>query len=277
MSYRTQSLIKSNIELPSIEKKLSICLKSNGFSFSVISTQDILLAIGDVEHISDEPYNIVSSANEVRSYFTAQNIPFTGYSQVKLIVPSVYGVWVPDELYDESKQRQYLNIVGYKNTDLGITAVHNSTIMSQMVFSYNINTVAPYKVAFPGLIITNQHNALVNDYVRRWASDCPMILLNLRDNYMDIVVFVQSKLQLSTTYEVSSVKDVVMRTIDVMKRLNIEQPNTQLQLCGDVSRDIYAVFRDYFPIVRLYTGRPLRFGAQEMQQVHSYKYPFILS
>ena len=48
MSYNINSLIKSEKVVGSYEKRLSICLSSNGFSFSMTSLHDELLAFGEV-------------------------------------------------------------------------------------------------------------------------------------------------------------------------------------------------------------------------------------
>lgn len=276
MSYRTNSLLVSKIELPSNEKKLSICLKPNGFSFSVISVQDVLLAIGEAESDSAFQDDFVGMSAQIRSYFQSIDLFPLGYCEVRLVVPSEYGVWVPAPLYDESHLRHYLNLSGYRNTESGLFASYNKCLDSYMVFPFDNSLVSAFKIALPKLVVTNNHDAFVSESLLRWSGTNPIMVLNLRDGYIDIEAFKDGNLLLSATYPVADDRSIVLQSVDVMKRLDLESPDMQLQLCGEVSKEKYTVLRNYFPSVRLYTGRPLRMGMVEMQQVHTYRSAVIL-
>ena len=47
--YRCKTLIVTEKEFPSSEKRLSICLRPNGFSFSEVTLSGVLLTFGEAE------------------------------------------------------------------------------------------------------------------------------------------------------------------------------------------------------------------------------------
>ena len=49
--YRCKSLIVTEKEFASSEKRLSICLRSNGFSFSEVTLSGVLLTFGEAEGV----------------------------------------------------------------------------------------------------------------------------------------------------------------------------------------------------------------------------------
>ena len=67
MSYKVNSFITSDTRIQDGDKKLSICLSANGFSFSVISLSGKLLAIGDVD--CDTPKSVAAVLMQLREIF----------------------------------------------------------------------------------------------------------------------------------------------------------------------------------------------------------------
>lgn len=270
MSYRTTSLITSAIELPSSEKRMSICLLPNGFSFSIISTKDVLLTVGETVYEGD--HSLTDIANSIKGYFEGLNIYTFGFAQLQLVIPSEYSAWIPNELYDANNHRRYLNLVGLQNADLGIYAHANALIDAQMVFAADSTMVAAFKIALPGITVTNQHDVIVGDTMRQLSSNCAIMLMNIREGFIDVCALDQSQLLLSNTYPIKNDTDLQYQSIEVMKKMGLETPTMQLLLCGDVSRERYALLRNYFPTVKLFTGRTLSFGNPEMQHLHTYRY-----
>ena len=82
---------------------------------------------------------------------------------------------------------------------------------------------------------------------------------------------------MTNTFEANSNADLLCQALNIMHQLQIELPSTQLLMCGEIDRDTYAALRDYFPFVKLYNGRPLRFGNPEFQHLHTYIHALILS
>ena len=56
-------IISTDKAVANSEKRLSICLRSNGFSFSVVSTDDTLLTFGEVQ--SQQPLSASQLAQQV--------------------------------------------------------------------------------------------------------------------------------------------------------------------------------------------------------------------
>ena len=90
MPYSCKTLIKTDQELASREKRLSICLGANGFSFTETSTAGILLSFGEVE--GEHAETMTEVMKDLKSFFASAGIQPLGYASSELIVLTEEGI-----------------------------------------------------------------------------------------------------------------------------------------------------------------------------------------
>ncbi|MDY5969165.1 MAG: DUF3822 family protein, partial [Bacteroidales bacterium] len=160
MSYTKQVFISGSKEVPSYEKNISICLQADGYSFSIISVKDELLAYGAV------PFEGTMSMSEaiamVRRVWEEHQVVPIGYNSMELIIPSEHCAMVPDELYQPGNDRRYLEPLMKIPMGLGVFSCHNEAAGAQVIFTGENNWVSAFKIAMPGIKVKSQYNKLVN-------------------------------------------------------------------------------------------------------------------
>lgn len=268
MSYRINSHISSDIDVPSYEKRLSICLRSNGFSFSITTKKGLLLTFGEVVH--EGASDMMTLSADIKFFFETQNIQPFSFDYVELIVTSDISTWIPDELYSGELKSDYLNLLGF-TVPLGSMVYEDITTMgAHCLFVAESEIVTSFKIAIPGITIRSQFSKFSE--VEMAKSNHPSILMYVRGGKVDIVAYSNAQLLLSNTFDVANVNELLSKGLDVMHQLQIESPSTTLYLSGDVGRDTYKALCNYFPQVKLYGGRQFQFGNPSFQHLHSYQY-----
>lgn len=275
MSYTNQAFISGGKEVPSYEKNISICLGADGFSFAVTSVKDELLAYGAIAF--EGCMSMSEAVTMVRSVWDEHKIVPMGYNGMELVIPSVHFVMVPDELYQPGNDRRYLESLMKIPMGLGVFCCHNESVGAQVVFTGDNNMVSAFKIAMPGIKVKCQYNKLANADLLKRSNMCSVMLLNMRGQAMDVVVYVNRRLQLVNTFPIASTQDALYHAVDVMKSLRLEDAKLEVLLCGDVERERYAEMAPYFPQADLYCGRTLKAATSELQTLHTYKMAMLLS
>lgn len=272
--YKVNTFITTDKEVAAYEKRISICLTSNGFSFSVATIDGTLLTVGDVT--MDLNVSMVELSANVRAFFTDYGVSSLGCQQMVLIAPSERFVWIPAHLYTPGDERRYLEAVSsQKMSQMAYGAmVHDAD--SYIVFEADGTVVSAFKIALPGIVVQCLPGALVRHGLKERALQHPVLLAHIADGRVCFVAYDKGGLLLTTIRHISDSQQVLYNALDVMKRLDIEKPNMELLLSGNVDRALFASLKGYFPKIDLYLGNPMRFLNPEFQRLHSYRYAAVI-
>lgn len=274
MSYKVTTLITTDKAVANNDSRLSICLRSNGFSFSVTAA-DVLLTLGEVECDLNRPLG--ETVSLVKAFFAEQGIDTLNTAQMRLIVPSDQFVWIPEELYDPTRDRQYLQMVATVEREQSICHILSQSLKAYMVFTAPQTATTAFKVALPGIDIHNQHSMLVNELILKKSLGHPCLLMHVRDCKADFEAFYDGHLLLSNTLPAADENECLYHALGIMKNLHMETPDMELAICGQVGRDIYRKLQHYFPSVTLYTGRSYKYLNPELQTLHIYRHTLLLA
>lgn len=273
MSYRLNNHISSDIDVPSYEKRLSICLRPNGFSFSVTSTGNILIAFGQAEH--EGKSDMASLASDIKDFYQSIGLQSFGFNKVELVVPTNQSTLIPDDLYQDEKKQNYLHLL-YNSLPLGsiIYSDHIESLGAYCVFAADSTIVTAFKIALPGIQIRSQFSKLSESDIVKEST--PNICMHVREGWIDVMVSNGGKMLLVNSYAVANGSEMLSIGVEVMQQMNVEQPTTTLHICGEADRDLYMLLRNYFPQVKLYNGKQYRFANPEFQHLHTYQHVLTL-
>lgn len=266
--YSCKSLIKTDNGLAPREKRLSICLGANGFSFTEVSAAGQLLTFGEVE--GPHAATMTEAMNDVKGLFAEAGIRPWGYASTELIVLSDMSVWVPDELYTATANRKYLHMVGCEPAT--VMTCHSKALASTAVFAADEQVVTAFKVAMPGVSVVNQHVKMAALAPR--SASHPVLLTHWREGRVDVAAFRDGRYLYGNTLAFADTNEALYHVVDVMKSYALESDATELLMCGDVDRDFFAQFRPYFPQVTLFGGNLQT--APEFRKLHTYRHALIL-
>lgn len=275
MSYKINSLISSKNQVASYEKRLSICITSNGFSFSLCDADDSLLAIGDVE--CDLHAAMSDLIVAIRDVFAQAGIQPYGLHESLLVMPTRQFVWIPQHLYDSAKDREYIEALCKVEKGFGIYSYFSSAINAQIVFTADNNIVSAFKIAIPGLTVSCQHERMVNTTLLSYSDLKSVLLMNMRQGVTDFAVFCNKKLQISTSFDCANTDESLYHALNITKQFRLEDAKMICAVCGDVDRPKFAAIRRFFPDVVLYNGKQLSLTEPEMQHTPLYRFALTLS
>lgn len=272
MAYRCKTLITTEKEVASNEKRLSICLWSNGFSFSEVSTSGHLLTFGEAE--GEHPHSMTEVMSAVKSFFSSVGIRPLGYAGIGLVVLSDNSTWVPDELYSSAANRQYLRLVGCEATS--ILTSHSQELASTAVFTADDALVTAFKVALPGLTVINQHVRLASASLSQRSKMHPVLLAHWRGKRVDFAAYRDGRYIFGNTLQADNDNEALYHTVEILKTYSLEGAGTELLLCGEVDRSRFALMSPYFPTASLYNGEFASFLNPEFKKLHTYRHALIL-
>lgn len=270
--YRCKTLIVTEKEFASSEKRLSICLRSNGFSFSEVTLSGVLLTFGEAEGVHASSMTGIMA--DVKAFFASVGIRPLGYASMELIVLSDENVWVPDELYTPSANRQYLKLVG--STAATVMATPCKALASTAVYVASDSLATAFKVALPGLSVVNQHVKLATLGFERRSEKHPVLVTYWREGVIDFAAFRDGRYIFGNTVRFASDSEAQFHTVEVLKSFGLENADTEMLMCGEVSRERFALLRPYFPMASLYTGSHTSFLNPAFKRLHTYKNALIL-
>ncbi len=274
MSYITNSFITSDKAVPSYDKRMSICLETNGFSFSITTVQDELLSFGAVA-VEGTP-SMSEAVQMIRSICEEHHISPLGYNEIELVVPTACYSLIPDELYEAGNDRKYIEPLLSKPLRDNVFCAHNDALEAQVVFAADSCWVSAFKIAMPGIKVRCQYNKLITKDLIQSSRMRSVMLLHLRKEAMDAVVYCNRKVQLVNTFACSGVEEATYTAVNIMKQLHLENAEFEVLLCGDIDRGRYAEMSRFFPHTDLYIGRKLSKDTLELQHLHAYRHVLVL-
>lgn len=250
------------------DKRLSICLAADGFSFSAISAQGELLAFGEAEggHAS----SMTEATRNIKAFFGEVGIQPLGFRKMEIVVVSNESVWVPNEVYSAACNRQYLRVVGGSGTSA--IAVPCASLASTAVFSADESLVTAFKVALPGSTVVNQHCRMAS--CARLGGSHPVLLSHWREGYVDLAAFTNGTYIYGNTIAFSDENALRYQLVETLRTFGIDRDDTELLMCGDVDRARFAALRPFFPKTNLFTGN-CRVGSA-FRQLHTYRHALLL-
>lgn len=279
--YHVNTFINTDKEVASYERRMSICLQSNGFSFSVTTASGLLLTFGEVTMDLTRPMSALIS--DIKSFFSEQHIYPVEFQSMRLVVDSGCYTWIPAELYESSQQRRYLETVAEVPAMAMISSSFHSALNAHCVYTSDATLLTAFKVALPGIECCAQPYALLGDALLQRSKRNPVVVAWLsqdathRQMLVDYLVLRDGQLLLSTRRSVDDVQQLLYASLNVMKRMEVETPDMEMLLCGAVERELFMQLRGYFPHLDLYNGAPLKPQHPDLARLHAYKYATVLS
>ncbi len=272
MSYSCKTLIATGNEVAAHEKRLSICLRVDGFSFSELGTSGVLLTFGEAE--GRHATSMTTVIAEVKTFFASVGIRPLGYASIELILLSDHSTWVPDELYTPAANRQYLKLVGSDAT--AIIASPCPSLKSTAVYAADDALATAFKVAIPGAKVINQHVRLASQPFCSRSKGHPVLLAHWRQGRVDFAVYRDGVYHFGNTIAYANDSEALFHTVEIIKSFGLEASDTELLMCGDATRERFSLLRPYFPTANLFTGHHTSFINPAFKTLHTYRHALIL-
>lgn len=268
MPYSSRNLVIAPERDAVHDKRLSICLAADGFSYAELSAQGELLAYGEAD--GGHSRQMTDATRYIRQFFSDAGIRPLGFRRMELIVCSDECAWVPDEVYNTASGRACLRLVGGNGAN--VLAAQCREIASTAVFAADDVLTTAFKVALPGLTVTNQHVRMFS--CAKLSGGRSLLLTHWRNGHVDIAAFRDGRYLYGNTLSYTEEGPLAYQLVEIVRTFGLEASRTVMLMCGDVDRQRFAMLRPFFPKVELFTGTA-KLG-DTFKTFHSYRHALLL-
>jgi hypothetical protein len=272
--YINNKIISDNIKTTDSQKKLSICLETNGFSFTVIDKNNKMLAFGDIACVFPETLSQIITL--VKQVFANLGIEYSLMDEVELIVPSNKCTWIPESLFDTTHIREYFNVLSPLEVKETVFYTYSEKLQAYSVFTYVDVIVSAFKVVMPGIKVRSQQSKMLDTLLLEKSRMKSIVEIYVRKKEFEIAVFDNKSLVLSNIFKYGNNSDISYLILLVLKHLNINKDAMELYISGMVDRDMFTSVERFFPKVILYVGKKVDFSDNEMYRIPLYQYSMLL-
>lgn len=231
-TYKVKQLLQVEESIVSNETRLSICLKANGFSFSLINNNNLrLLCIGEFE--VDTTGSIPQVMNRIRECFSSIGIKMFKFAKTRIVCQTSKNVWVPYKLYDQAKNKEYVKTVSNLLSNETVISNISEKLDAVSIFAYPMHTYSGIKILMPNAEYCCQHQIMA-EYtydITRFSQNT--LLLNKRENACDIVIFKGNSFVLSNSFEYQSPADLIYFLLFTLQQLNVDTAEVKTLLTGE--------------------------------------------
>jgi len=229
-TFRLINLIKSEESILSQELDLSICLRTDGFFFSLIDKNYQLKAIGEFE--TDLSHGMTQIMTNLRNSFASIGIRLFNFSDIRVIVPSSKNIFVPFKLYDSTKSKDYLRDIAYLSTSETILENISNKLDAVSIFAMPMHNYSAVKILMPKAKYFSQHQ-IIAEYcfdVSKLSNNT--VLLNKRENACDLVVFKGSQFVFSNCFDFSNESDLIYQILFAFEQLEMDVEDMNFLITG---------------------------------------------
>ena len=265
--------VLENFNSTDYQKKLSICLETNGFSFAVENEKNKLLAFADVA--CNYPETLSQVIEMIKKVFSDLGIEYMLMDEIELIVPANKHTWIPEHLFDQARLREYFSLTTPLDVKETVFYSFSEKLQAYSLFAYSDTIISAFKVAIPGIKVKIQHAKMLETPLLEKSRMKTNVEIYLRKDYFDVAVFDSKNFLISNTYRYSTADDVAYYALLLLKQFRLNQDAIEIYLSGKADRNIYACLERFFRKVTLYTGKKLEFATNDMYHLHLYQYSML--
>lgn len=229
-TFKLVNLVKSDESILSQDTDLSICLKADGFFFTLIDRNYILRAVGEFD--VDLSLGMTSVMTNIRNCFGSIGIRIFNFANIKVICLTNKNIFVPYKLYDNSKTKDYLR--GVANIVSSDTIIENISekLDAVSVFAFPMHQYSATKILMSKAKFYSQHQAMA-EYcfdISKLANNT--VVLHKRENACDMVVFKGAKFTYSNSFDFNNEHDMIYQILFAFEKLDIDVEDVNFLITG---------------------------------------------
>ncbi|MBR5778844.1 MAG: DUF3822 family protein [Bacteroidales bacterium] len=266
-------IISENINSADNQKKLSICLETNGFSFTVTNSKNQLLAFVDIACSFPETLSQVIAL--VKQIFVDLRLDYMLMDDVELIIPTCKHTWVPESLFDAAHSRSYFKVLCPLDVKESVFYSYSEKLQAYSVFAYWDTIVSAFKVFIPGIKVKSVQTKMLETQLLEKSRMKTIIEVYVRKKDFDVAIFDNKNFVLGNSFKYADKSDIVYHILLLSQQMNISQDNIDVYISGKVDKAMYAYMEKFFGRMNLYTGKKLEFTDNEMYKIPLYQHSLL--
>lgn len=233
-----KTFLKSNRLTNTDNKELSIQVSLSGLSFCILNR-----STNTIEHLSNHAFAQKASPSGLLAALIKElsaNATFasTNFSNVIVVHQNELATLVPEQLYIEAKNADYLK---FNNKMLKTDFISTDAISSNK----SINVYVPYVNVnnyvfdtFGPFIYKHSSTVLIESILsQNNANSVTDIIVNITAQSLEIIVTHENKLVLYNSFEYFSVEDLIYYVLFVFEQLQLNPEEDIIKLTGNIEEN----------------------------------------
>lgn len=230
-TFKLEYLTQTERSIITNESNLSVCLKPGGFIFAIIDKNISLKAIGEFSvNLSGSIPQIMTN---VKTCFSSIGIHIFNFYKIKIICPTEKSTWIPVKLYDNSKDKEYLQTTN--------TVLSSDTVISNVctktdavnIFAFPLHKYSGLKIIMPKASYISPSQVITEYAFDISSMNSDTVVLNKREDICDIAIFKGNTFTLSNSFKYKNPEDFIYFILYTLQQLNIDTSLVNMAITGD--------------------------------------------
>ncbi|MBP3253163.1 MAG: DUF3822 family protein [Bacteroidales bacterium] len=230
-TFKLEHLTQTEGVIVTNESNLSICLRADGFIFSIIDKNYKLKAIGGFS--VDLTGSIPQTMMNIKTCFSSIGIHIFNFNSIRAVCPTKRSVWVPYKLYDAQKNKDYLKTVNALYSSDTVIANTCEKLDAVNIFAYPLQQYSGVKIVMPKAKFVSPLQVLA-EYAFDVSSFMQnTFILHKNANGCDYVIFKGNSFTLSNTFDYKTPDDLIYFILYTLEKLQINTAEVNLLITGE--------------------------------------------
>ena len=235
------SIKENNNILNYNDYRLSILITQSGLSYSIFNVAENKF-VTLVSHCFVDKEKFI---DEIKTFLINENINNKDFEKISILFASNKVTIVPNSLFDpqEAEKIFQLNFELSEIEKVLISKLHKSE--NTVIFSINKNLINLFDEIFYNYSIDSHSLPFIdNNFIKNKIGEnntSHSIFVQVFDEFIDILVFKDIKIQLYNTFKYKTSNDILYYIISVLEQLKLSQEKTKLSFSGFIETDNLSV------------------------------------
>ncbi|MCI7465889.1 MAG: DUF3822 family protein [Bacteroidales bacterium] len=231
-TFNLKQLYKVDTDIVAAETRMSICLQANGFSFSLIGNDSQkLYVVGEFE--CDLSGTIPTVMNTIKECFASIGVKMFRFANIRVVCTTQKNVWVPYKLFDIEKKKDYLKPVAEVHGNETVLSNVCEKVDAVSVFAYPMHKYSGVKILINKAEYCSQQQVLAEYAYDISGFSCNTLLVNKRQNALDLTLFKGNSFTLSNTITYDTTEDMIYNLLFVLQQTEVDTEAVKLLITGD--------------------------------------------
>lgn len=228
---------------------ISIQITLDGFSFCILDP--VRNKYIQMQHIPlDGKQALIPQVEECFASVEKLNLP---YKKCMVLLPSNIATLVPSSLYENGDEIKWLSFSHTLSDSQGVATNKVRMADAFNIFAVNHELERILRRQFPAPSLYQQYTPIIEGNLATMAdSEKPFVIINLENEYFDLLVFRENNLKLCNSFPIKSESDFLYFCLFVFEQLKLNSQTTEVLMFGRHPRfsELENLLSDYIKKVR---------------------------
>lgn len=208
---------------------ISIQITLDGFSFCILDP--VRNKYIQMQHITlDKKLPLIPQVEECFASIEKLNLP---YKKCMVLLPTNIATLVPSSLYEQSDEVKWLSFSHTLSKSPCVASNKVKMADAYNIFAIDCDLERILRRQFPAPLLYQQYTPVIEGNLATMADpDKALVIVNLEDEYFDLLVFGENNLKLCNSFAIKSESDFLYFCLFVFEQLKLNPQTIEIVMFG---------------------------------------------